>query len=469
MIIKNWYDFNEKLKISDTLNTILDYLSDKNPHNRIVKLLSILSVKDFENIPYNPDNLGISDIGKFSINSGSESVKIGRFIKGIITKIQRGKIVIPPLYDWKFSEITDSEIEDFIKLYNAESLNYKSDLEIKIYSGEDIYRVYNSKIEKEGTELYKSCMNGASKEKLSIYINNPDKAELATIWYGNREFEDGHLMGRAILWHLDSGYKFLDRIYSISPKWESYFINWANKNGYLTKLKQDRMDYEVYLLNGKKIEFKEPLSCSMDLGDIEQFPYLDTLKYLSKDSKKITDRILDDTKWKLDRTDGGKKNIKIESDLSKFGDIALINDIPYLKLNNLYDYMKLVDIDSSTLDINGKTFNFSQIIHTKEIFNKLDLSISYDNFIKKLEFKILDILGNPVKLWLNSLNSHAQYDPKTDSILLSIRIEDLGDILDRYSMKGYKTFLDYISNIYNNEKDGPDILELPEVNIKISI
>lgn len=113
-----------------------------------------------------------------------------------------------------------------------------------------------------------SCMKG--RPYTELYAANPDKVGLVKLLRG------GEYFGRALLWTLDEpeGRTFLDRIY---PSDGGDHIEWlqgvARGNGWLYKTRQSWGDY-----------FSEAvvMQVGLDTGNVERFPYLDSLTYATQ-------------------------------------------------------------------------------------------------------------------------------------------------------------------------------------------
>jgi len=520
-MIKNWNEFiNERLKISDELFEILDIMRIKG--NKIANLLLKLNRKDYEKIPYNPDNIGINDLNKLSINDGKGEIKIGRFISQILKKIERGKIEVNPIYSHLYDQLEEKDITEFVSLYNAIFLNYKKDLEIFTYSGRYIARVYNSFIKPDfnDSELGSSCMNYVKPEILQIYVDNPNKVEIATLWWKNNEFTDGMLLGRAILWKLDNGDKLMDRIYTVDNRYISYFKNWAYDMGYLSKISQNRYDSELYDYGGKHIE-KDALIIKLDNIDTDEyyFPYLDTMKYITSDGV-LSDRVIPGSIYKANTTNGVPNKLRLELDNLKdirIDDSDMSNVKYWLLLDNISDSYYFIDrLSSLTLKAtdyeyinledyfeNGKTYirdylyneyiNWLDILDDRNlkrigdiIKNKYKIEVPDDivkfiednDDVKFIENSIVESLVDSIDMsitiiihqsCLNRLRNWLSVDPKIltkdNKIWLSISQYALVELLEDYEHLGFKSFKDYIIDCYTN--GDLDLYEIENLNIDL--
>ena len=201
----------------------------------------------------------ISDITHFNVSRyksrtdktpmPSQKVKIGRFFRST------------------FDFLDDSDIEYLSNKMVAYNKVCNGDIQLKVLKGEDIYKVYNQEnyYQRTGT-LGNSCMRHAEKlDFLNLYVNN-DNCEIVIYEI------DGKIASRALLWTLDDGSKFLDRVYSVYDYMNNVYESFAidNKYGYFKN--------RQYLFPNENGEYVR----KRDVGPItlnyipELFPYLDT-------------------------------------------------------------------------------------------------------------------------------------------------------------------------------------------------
>lgn len=209
---------------------------------------------------------------------GDSEIKIGRLVTKIINTLG--------------GSFKDKDVEDFVNKYKAsyDSMNNIED-NFKIVKGEDIRKYYSKDnyykdSKSEGTQLWKSCMSSNYCQSfLDIYVENPDNINMLVL------LKDGKVLGRALLWNLDDGNKFMDRIYTIS---DSYIFNiekWGKENGYIIFSELKSYTLEVTL--------KPEVYGS--------YPYMDTFKYYDSSTGFITNDsdLYDNDFIMLSETDGG--------------------------------------------------------------------------------------------------------------------------------------------------------------------
>ena len=199
------------------------------------------------------------------------------------------------------NDIVDADIEKFVNDLTAFiKVNMASEgSTIEEVKGEEIRKWYkNDNYQSKTGQLGGSCMSYDScQEYLDIYTENPNSVSLLIL-----KNEGGKLVGRALLWNLDDGRKFMDRVYCQTDYDVKIFEKWANDNNCIYR-NQGGNGKIKYYLNGEELP-SGPMSKGIDHiklevslhnCDFEYYPYLDTLCY-------------------LDMTNGILRNLEIDSD-----------------------------------------------------------------------------------------------------------------------------------------------------------
>jgi hypothetical protein len=283
--IKNWKTLKSENNFSKKISIILEGFStiitsdelidvlEKIKANRIAdELLNFLNKEKIET-SYNYLHLTDKDdeIG-FLPDNQFQRLKMTR--QDYKTKI-KSNIKIGKLINTLFSEndmsFTKEELDDFINKFKAANTNFHNK-NIEIVEGDEIAFWYNEEnylYKDEGGTLCKSCMRESYKSHwFKIYTENPDKVKMVIMTY------EGKLLGRALLWKLDSGESFLDRIYTRFPSDEFVIDEWTKKN---YKGLISYQDEGAYLCTQDP---DEVLTVSLQQTNFEEFPYADTLCYL---------------------------------------------------------------------------------------------------------------------------------------------------------------------------------------------
>lgn len=202
----------------------------------------------------------IGDIGHFNVSrykskgskepSKPQKVKIGRFFRNVLEDFD----------DYNIEDISNKMIG-----YNKVSFG---DIELKILKGDDIINIYQQEnyYDRCGT-LGNSCMRHSNKKDfLHLYSKNENcEVIVNTI--------DDKITSRALLWTLDNGTKFIDRVYSIYDYMVNVYEDYAIKNGY----GYNKNGLCLVLTDGEYIRTDINLTIS---NMPEKFPYMDTLSVL---------------------------------------------------------------------------------------------------------------------------------------------------------------------------------------------
>jgi hypothetical protein len=216
---------------------------------------------------YNVEKLRIVDNKEKDLwSKGRQEISVGRGIRALLTS---GGI--------KFS---DSDLEDFVNLYKTavDKINdrYQYFESIKGHAIGHWYHYSNYK-ERSGT-LGCSCMSNVNPDYFDIYISNPDVCELVIL---KSEDDASLIVGRALLWTLRDGKKFMDRIYTIKDSEVSLFKDWAKENGWYSKQYNSSTDSgRANAPDGMQVDLGT-LVVDIKKGMYEAYPYLDTLKYFN--------------------------------------------------------------------------------------------------------------------------------------------------------------------------------------------
>lgn len=243
--------------------------------------------------------IGSQGIKRVPLNIKSNDIKIGRFVKRLLDKVG-------------IKDISDKDIEDFVNQFKAKVQVRKDALSrFKIVSGEDIRKWYleDNYAKKSTGTLGGSCMRHEQCQKyFDIYVQNPEQVNLIVLMDENIEDK---ISGRAILWKGDikgddskEGVKFMDRIYTINSADETLFQEFAIKNGFYYKQRQDNDEDMIIMFNNEEIGGDNIFEVSLsEKGKYKYWPYMDTLKFYSTNG--VINNENDDYDYKLEDTEGG--------------------------------------------------------------------------------------------------------------------------------------------------------------------
>lgn len=217
---------------------------------------------------YNQEKLRLIDmvsaLMKEVWSKNRQDVRVGRGVRALIRTTG----------DTSF---TEKDYEDFVNLFKAtiDKLNDKFSY-FNVVSGDDIHYWYDSSryYERRGT-LGSSCMASADEDWLEIYTANPNQVNLVIF---KSQDDDTKIVGRALLWTLTDGKKFLDRIYTINDSDVNLFRDFAKENGWYAKYHNTSTDTGRCIApDGSIVDLD--LKVNLDQKSYDHYPYLDTLKY----------------------------------------------------------------------------------------------------------------------------------------------------------------------------------------------
>ena len=201
-------------------------------------------------------------------STNRQEIRIGRAIRALLRSVE--------------GEFLDKDIETFVNLYKAtiDKFNDKFRLFEEV-SGDKIayWYKYNNYYRRDGV-LGSSCMANVDEEFFDIYVSNPGVCKL--VIYKPEEDSD-KILGRALLWTLRDGKKFMDRIYTISDSDVQLFKDYAKENGWYTK-DGNSSNASDRCIDPEGNNTNLTMIVDIKSGDYDMYPYLDTLKYLDADS-----------------------------------------------------------------------------------------------------------------------------------------------------------------------------------------
>ena len=339
-----YYLLEKSIEVGDSLIHKLDKI--KSPLSK--------KVKDFLKSNDISDKADIIEID-FDENDNKVFTIIDE--KGGKRKLKFGKLLKYLGYD-DFDKIKGYEIEDFI-------LNFKKTDEfsnLKLRKGDDILKSYlcdnyDSKSYGYGG-LSSSCMRFERSQKyLKIYTQNPDKVSCLTLFNP----DNNKIRGRALIWKLDNGDYYMDRIYT-SNDYKNVFLKYADKNNIDTY--GDNPNDRITLTNK---------------GEYDYYPYMDTFDYYTPDSGVLSHS---DGEISLKSTDGSHSGDMVWSEL--YGEEIDRSESVYSEY--LEDYIYRHDSVEVYTKVTGNPDNdetsYVSNNHYDENYIKIDYaSDKYDNYI----------------------------------------------------------------------------------------
>jgi hypothetical protein len=228
--------------------------------NRIIEIAEFKSLDG--DICFIGSDLGLKKVTEFK--GKPQESKIGRLSKRILDKV-----------DKKYSA---QDVEAFVnKFKSMVELQRNRNKLFELVNGNDIaYWYLGDRYIVGNGSLQGSCMRYEEcQEYFGIYTQNKDKVSLLIL----KDYEnEDKIAGRAIVWKLDDGNTFMDRIYYTKEEEVELFKNYARENGWLYKSKQNMQPNEdIEIKEGSYYE--KELKITLDI-DFDYFPYMDTMRYL---------------------------------------------------------------------------------------------------------------------------------------------------------------------------------------------
>jgi len=312
------------LKNKDTNQTIFDklgytYVEEETPYDApstevgevIAETISETSGRKYAWVKfpngqgvYNAEKLRIVDAKEKALwTKGRQEIFVGRGIRALLTSAG--------------IKFLDKDLEEFVNLYKAtvDKMNDRFQYFHSIKEQEIGHWYHYSNYAVRQGSLGSSCMSNVNTDYFDIYISNPDVCELVIL---KSEEDDSLIVGRALLWTLSDGKKFMDRIYTIKDSDVQLFRDWAKENGWYTKQYNSSSDSgRATAPDGSNVDLGT-ITVNIKTGMYDAYPYLDTLKYfIPKDgtlSNRRTGRgdeyTLEDTSGELYRCEycGGSGN-----------------------------------------------------------------------------------------------------------------------------------------------------------------
>lgn len=201
-------------------------------------LITFLPAKKFEGDP--------------TIKKGRQNISVGRLLRRLNP------------------DLTSINVEDFVVKYREayQRIVKKQGRSIDVVTGEEIRHWYSNERYARvnyNTELWNSCMSAPQTGRvLNLYCENPNKIALCI--YLN---EEDKLQARALLWNLDDGRVYMDRIYANSSALKQAMIQFANENGMIYRDQGNLGIMKVTLPKDYGVKHRPPS------GN----PYMDTFRH----------------------------------------------------------------------------------------------------------------------------------------------------------------------------------------------
>lgn len=249
------------------------------PNGTIGEIKHIYNPEDLKKFGYNiPESIAhfVSDSGEncFIFLSGLEIYPTTKPQKSFVGRVTRRILQVAG------KKYSDKELEDFVNEFKAKvSLEKNRSQLFELVDGEKIRHFYlgTNYDHKKNGPLLGSCMRYPECQNyLDIYVINPEVCRLLILKSpDNQEL----IVGRALVWKLNTGETFMDRIYFTYESDVNLFKEYAQKNGWCYKKNQNSSESETIEFSPENIK-KETLNVELKYAYYDYYPYMDTFKYL---------------------------------------------------------------------------------------------------------------------------------------------------------------------------------------------
>jgi hypothetical protein len=277
---------SNKSKDNETARMIAEYLlagEDSNQALDIYTLIDITEKNDkisFVQVNRIARDTGLKNLTAFKVGPDYKFWKdgrtpeygIGRWVRHIFVDVQK-------------TTLEDTKLELFVNAYKSVFDSKDKEL-VEVVDGEEIRNcyLYSNYSEIKG-QLGNSCMRYDRCQKyLDIYVKNPEVCKLLVL-----RDDNGKVRGRALLWTLSDGKRYIDRMYTIDDSDKNIFKDWGAKNG-ITK------HYDNVGNVGGEVHLKNL--------DFSKYPYMDTFVFYDDQNGVLSEDNMDNS-LKLQDTQGG--------------------------------------------------------------------------------------------------------------------------------------------------------------------
>lgn len=265
--------------------TLIDYVDNNLGNFKYILSNKVYDVFKNKTLLSGNEPLSQSDIEKYFrlsdvsyLTNNFDNISVTSTIGKVINKLFPN--IYPP------SGKPGEDIESFTNL--VKSKRDSKFEKFKIVSGDDIEKYYkydSYDSNSPGSSIGNSCMRyGQCTSFINFYSIN--KGVKLVILFSDDE--EDKIIGRALLWDIDEidnskveNTKFMDRIYTIYDSDVLVFKEYAEKNGWLYKNRQD-MSSETKICNPKTNEISKlrlKTTSNFIPSKYDQYPYMDTMKW----------------------------------------------------------------------------------------------------------------------------------------------------------------------------------------------
>ena len=308
---ENLFPFSLSEKLRGILNSVDDEISShffSLDDTASMSEFSLLDT-DFEEdyVTFIPSNISRRT---FLTNQNEDSLRrliINKYINDKNPNYTKGrvKISIGRLVRRLFGNTyTDRQVEIFVNKFKAKNSKLDKKFELRnlvvtAYDTKDYSTRYGNQ-----NPLYNSCMNDEFKI-LEFYTHNDRVVEVLVLYEEDPTpiKNKKKILGRALVWTLKTGERFMDRVYYILDSDYYLFIDWAKQNNVIYK-SENKSGIRVNLVKGDETpnDYKLEVELKYPVESYDLLPYMDTLIY-GQDNN-LSNFEFDGTQYILIGTDG---------------------------------------------------------------------------------------------------------------------------------------------------------------------
>lgn len=287
------FECSENIFISYKLLTIL---TTQNIINEIRYIFSIYDypfhyslynkIFDFIKDKYNYLTIDSDGYLKYGIN-GDRKIRFGKFINKI-------------LYFYKYRRNLNKIVEELVNYYK-----FNVDIticKVALLNGDDIKHGYDMDYHHriQNSVLFNSCMNNRPSEFFELYSKNKNKIYLLVL------LNDGKIISRNLMWYIKKyNNVLLDKIYHTNDSIRTAIINLAEHEKWIiSDCGFAKNICKIDKGNCIQINDKKYLDIKLNFKGIKKFPYLDTFRYQSIFSNKLTNKYRYNFSYHYDNTLG---------------------------------------------------------------------------------------------------------------------------------------------------------------------
>jgi hypothetical protein len=424
---------NEILNISRELKRVFESINNENFRKIINKIGT-----EIESFPYKNLSLGKTNT-TISITPSGKEINDNDYSK------YRQDIKCGRIFSLILPELTGRDIEIMVNEYAAE-IEYINNqyANFDIVDGDDIETYYNDDnyVDYERGTMHHSCMLNTN--YLDLYTQNPEVVRMLIL---KDDKDNTKIKGRALVWRLDNGKYFMDRVYTSNDKLTNLFIKYAIEKDWLFK---ENQSYGGSIIDKDNNRIGS-VSVYLDGYEYDTYPYLDTLYYF-KDGR-LSNYKFDDECKILNSTNGECEGGSDEDRLEQIMEMSLEEIIETygtrVVISNVDEREFIKDVVNDEVNILNSDFIYT--FEPKDVFDFIESeNYNLDYITKNSKTIKKELYSN-----LNDEDTEIIDNIKKDSdefiekLLELNSIDDISDLIGLFRISEAKDILDELGILDN--------------------